>query len=118
LPSKSAQYGKGFVAGRFTIACVALLSLCSGARGAAVSCGGAAMLGAAQLNCSHVERGAPAQFCTFSWALHRTDGGEKIVEGSFLLQPGASNVQVYQAGGFDSALSGPIVMCRGSKRKH
>ncbi|MEW6632465.1 MAG: hypothetical protein AB1440_16480 [Pseudomonadota bacterium] len=80
----------------------------------AVSCGGAAMLGGAQLNCSHVEPKAPPQFCTFSWALHTPAGGQQIVEGSFMLPPGASNVQVYQGSGFDSALSNPIVICRGS----
>lgn len=80
----------------------------------AVSCGGAAMLGGAQLNCSHVQSKAPPQFCTFSWALHTTAGEQKIVEGSFSLPPGASNVQVYQGSGFDSALSNPIVICRGS----
>ncbi|WP_296747633.1 hypothetical protein [Mesorhizobium sp.] len=79
-----------------------------------VSCGGAAMLGGAQLNCSHVEPKAPPQFCTFSWALHMPAGGQQVVEGSFTLPPGASNVQVYQGSGFDSALSNPIVICRGS----
>ena len=80
----------------------------------AVSCGGAAMLGGAQLNCSHVQPKAPPQFCTYSWALHTPTGDEKIVDGSFLLPPGASNVQVYQGSGFDSALSNPIVICRGN----
>jgi len=81
----------------------------------AVSCGGAAMLGGAQLNCSHVKPAAPPQFCTFSWDLHTTAGDQKVVEGSFLLPPGASNVTVYQGSGFDSALSNPIVICRGNK---
>jgi hypothetical protein len=81
----------------------------------AVSCGGAAMLGGAQLNCSHVEPQAPPQFCTYSWALHTPAGDQKIVEGTFMLPPGASNVTVYQGSGFDSALSDPIVICRGSK---
>ncbi|WP_245331044.1 hypothetical protein [Mesorhizobium sophorae] len=81
----------------------------------AVSCGGAAMLGGAQLNCSHVEPQAPPQFCTFSWALHTSAGDQKIVEGTFMLPPGASNVTVYQGSGFDSALSDPIVICRGNK---
>jgi hypothetical protein len=79
----------------------------------AVSCGGAAMLGGAQLNCSHVEPKAPPQFCTYSWALHTLAGDQKVVDGSFMLPPGASNVQVYQGSGFDSALSNPIVICRG-----
>ena len=81
----------------------------------AVSCGGAAMLGGAQLNCSHVEPQAPPQFCTSSWALHTPAGDQKNVEGTFILPPGASNVTVYQGSGFDSALSDPIVICRGGK---
>ena len=32
-----------------------------------------------------------------------------------MLPPGASNVTVYQGSGFDSALSDPIVICRGGK---
>ncbi|MFW8740916.1 hypothetical protein [Mesorhizobium japonicum] len=31
------------------------------------------------------------------------------------LPPGAANVTVYQGSGFDSALSNPIVICRGDK---
>ena len=81
------------------------------AQGAA-SCGGAAMLGGAQLNCSHVNPKAPNQFCTFSWALHTTAGDQKVVEGTFMLPPGAANVTIYQGSGFDSALSDPIVICR------
>jgi hypothetical protein len=94
---------------------VAALSGCAFPAAAkdAVSCGGAAMLGGAQLNCSHVQPKAPQQFCTFSWALHTMAGDQRIVEGSFTLPPGASNVQVYQGSGFDSALSNPIVICRG-----
>ncbi|TPN29602.1 hypothetical protein FKO01_18985 [Mesorhizobium sp. B2-3-3] len=99
------------------IAAVTALVGCPGAAVAkeAVSCGGAAMLGGAQLNCSHVEPKAPQQFCTFSWALHTTSGDQKVVEGTFMLPPGAANVTVYQGGGFDSALSNPIVICRGNK---
>jgi hypothetical protein len=99
------------------IAAVTALVGCPGAAVAkdAVSCGGAAMLGGAQLNCSHVEPKAPPQFCTFSWALHMASGDQKVVEGTFLLPPGASNVTVYQGSGFDSALSNPIVICRGNK---
>ena len=99
------------------IAAVAALLGCPGIASAneAVSCGGAAMLGGAQLNCSHVKPAAPPQFCTFSWDLHTTAGDQKVVEGSFLLPPGSSNVTVYQGSGFDSALSNPIVICRGNK---
>ncbi|TPK78981.1 hypothetical protein FJ934_12065 [Mesorhizobium sp. B2-4-12] len=99
------------------IAAVTALVGCPGAAVAreAVSCGGAAMLGGAQLNCSHVEPEAPQQFCTFSWALHTTSGDQKVVEGTFMLPPGAANVTIYQGSGFDSALSNPIVICRGNK---
>src|SRR4051794_3427342 len=65
-----------------------------------VSCGGAAMMGGAQLMCSQTDARAPPQLCTFSWDLMTTDNSSRIVEGSFLLLPGASNVQVYQASGF------------------
>jgi hypothetical protein len=34
--------------------------------------------------------------------------------GSFLLPPGAANVQVYQGAGFDRSMSDPIVICRGT----
>jgi hypothetical protein len=37
------------------------------------------------------------------------------VQGSFLMPPGAANVQVYQGSGFVSAISEPIVICRGKK---
>jgi hypothetical protein len=82
----------------------------------AVSCGGAALLGGAQLLCSHVKPQAPAQLCTFSWALATSTNQTQVVQGSFLLPPGASNVQVYQGGGFTHAMSGPIVMCQGKRR--
>jgi hypothetical protein len=83
----------------------------------AVDCGGVVMLGAAQLNCSHIEPKASAQFCTFSWSLDPPNGDLRVVEGSFLISPGASNVMVYQGSGFDSALSNPIVVCRGKDVK-
>src|SRR5271155_4558842 len=76
---------------------------------AAVSCGGAALLGAVQLLCSHVDPAAPAQVCTFSWALATPDNRTQVVGGSFLLPPGASNVQEYQGAGFVRAMSEPIV---------
>ncbi len=82
----------------------------------AVSCGGAALLGDAQLLCSHVEPKAPAQLCTFRWALATSRNQTQVVQGSFLLPPGASNVQVYQSGGFAHAMSGPIVLCQGKRR--
>jgi hypothetical protein len=83
--------------------------------GSAVSCGGAAMLGGAQLNCSHIDPKAPAQLCTFSWALLTMANTSKIVEGSFLLPPNASNMQVYQASGFSGQLASPIILCEGAK---
>jgi len=99
--------------------CIATLAGYPGIASAehAVSCGGVAMLGAAQLSCSHVEPKASAQLCTFSWSLHTPNGDQRIVEGSFLIAPGTSNITVYQASGFDSALSNPIVVCRGKETK-
>ena len=79
----------------------------------AVSCGGAAMLGGAQLSCSHVDPHAPAQVCTFSWALVDSGNVTRVVEGSFLLPPGSVNANVYQGSGFTAALSQPIVLCQG-----
>ncbi len=81
-----------------------------------VSCGGAALLGGAQLLCSHIDPKEPAQLCTFSWALATSTNQTQVVQGSFLLPPGASNVQVYQGGGFAHALSEPIVLCQGKHR--
>ena len=83
----------------------------------AVSCGGFAMLGGAQINCSHVLPKAPAQFCTFSWALTTTAGALQTVQGSFLVPPGASNATVYQAGGFANPLSNPIILCQGRRSR-
>jgi hypothetical protein len=80
-----------------------------------VACGGAAMMGGAQLMCSHTDPDKPAQFCTFSWDLMRTDDTAEVVEGSFLLPPEAKNVQVYQGSGFNSQITAPIVVCRGKK---
>lgn len=97
-----------------------LASLIAGAAQAqaatAVSCGGFAMMGGAQMNCSHVLPKAPEQFCTYSWTLLTTTGAVRTVEGSFLLPPGSSNTTVYQGAGFNSALSNPIVLCQGRKR--
>jgi hypothetical protein len=102
---------------RFGLA-VAMTALCCGSSLAAenaVSCGGVAMLGAAQLNCSHVNAKAPPQLCTYSWSLHSTTDGQKVVDGSFMIPPGAVNIMVYQGSGFDTALSQPIILCRGEK---
>ncbi len=81
-----------------------------------VSCGGAALLGGAQLLCSHVDPKEPPQLCTFSWALATAANQTQVVQGSFLLPPGASNIEVYQGAGFAHAMSGPIVLCQGKRR--
>lgn len=85
------------------------------AAGTVVNCGGFAMLGGAVLSCSHTDPDAPAQSCTFSWALLTSANATSVVEGAFLLPPGSSNLIVYQGSGFASALSNPIVLCQGRK---
>lgn len=80
----------------------------------AYACNGAALAGGAQLLCSHVDPKAPAQNCNFSWALRGSDDATSVVQGTFLLAPGSSNVVVYQGFGYDSALSGPVVVCEGT----
>jgi hypothetical protein len=103
-------------AGLALVGAVALQS--SPARAAsAVSCGGFAMLGGAQINCSHVDPRAPTQFCTFSWSLADSANVQRIVEGTFLLPPGSSNATVYQGSGFATALSQPIVLCQGRRSR-
>ncbi len=82
-----------------------------------VNCGGAALLGGAQLLCSHTDPSAPAQICTFSWALATAANQTQVVQGSFLLPPGTSNMQVYESGGFVRAVSEPIVLCQGRRGK-
>lgn len=91
----------------------ALATFCKAALAAPVAnCAGAVMMGAAALLCNHTDPQQPAQICTYSWALMTTDGVAKVVDGSFLIGPGTSNLQVYSASGFGTQLSGPIVMCR------
>ena len=82
-----------------------------------VNCGGAALLGGAQLLCSHMDPSAPAQICTFSWALATPANQTQVVQGSFLLQPRVSNLQVYESGAFVRAVSEPIVICQGRRGK-
>jgi hypothetical protein len=94
---------------------LAILTGCPALAKSAVSCGGAALVGGAQLLCSHVAPKAPAQLCTFSWALATPANQTQVVSGSFLLPPGAANVAVYQSGGFSHAMSPPIVMCQGRR---
>ena len=81
----------------------------------AVSCAGAAMLGGAQLICSQTDPQAASQLCTYSWALVTPANAIQVVQGSFLLPTGASNMQIYQGAGFDRASSNPIVLCHGEK---
>jgi hypothetical protein len=99
--------------------CLSFLLLAStigpGLAKSAASCAGVAMLGGAQLVCSQADPGAPAQLCTFSWALVTAANATQVVQGSFLLPPQASNLTVYQGGGFSSASSNPIVLCQGKR---
>ncbi len=99
--------------GRTALLLLTLALLPTGAHAASpVSCAGAVMMGGAQLMCTHLDPTAPPQFCTFSWALATTANVTQVVDGSFLLPPGASNMQIYQGSGFSTALSQPIVMCQ------
>jgi hypothetical protein len=120
LPRKGRRCGRAATVGGLALALstgLALLALGSWPAKAApvVACGGAAMQGGAQLMCSHTDPDKPAQFCTFSWDLMTAENGSQIVQGSFLIPPGAANVQVYQGAGFVSAVTEPIVICRGKK---
>ncbi len=81
-----------------------------------VNCAGAALVGGAQLICSHVDPRSPAQLCTYSWALATTSNQTQVIEGTFLIAPGANNVTIYQGVGFSHAMSNPIVMCQGKRR--
>lgn len=82
------------------------------AAAAAFSCAGVAQAGAAELFCSHTDPAAAAQICTYSWTLAPANGGASVVQGSFMLVPGAQNVAVYQGSGFNAALGMPVVMCQ------
>ena len=96
--------------------CAALHGTVSRAEAAQpVVCGGAAMQGGAELMCSHTDPDKPTQFCTFTWDLMRNDNSTQVVQGSFLIPPGAANVQEYQGSGFASQITAPIVICRGKK---
>ncbi len=77
----------------------------------AFSCGSFAMMGGAQLICSHIDPTAPTQSCTFMWTL-MGPSGQTVVSGAFLLPPGVSNSTVYQGNGFSYALASPIVLCQ------
>ena len=107
---------KGGRTGSVAVLSALLLSISHAATARpAFTCGGFALLGGAQLVCSHTDPEAPTQICTFSWALSKTGGGESVVEGSFLLTPGMSNFTVYQGSGFSYALSNPIILCQGKR---
>ena len=84
--------------------------------GAPFSCGGFAQLGGAQLLCSHVDPTASTQICTYSWTLAGAGGSPSVVQGTFTLVPGQSNVTVYQGNGFGYALGTPVVLCQGRRR--
>ena len=96
------------------IAAAAVMAPTAALAAAPFVCGGFAMLGGAQLLCSHVDPTAPAQVCTFSWSLMGPTG-QTIVSGTFLLTPGLTNATVYQGSGFSTALTSPIVLCQGRK---
>jgi len=81
-----------------------------------VNCAGAVLAGGAELLCSHVMAQAPTQLCTFSWALATPANQIRVVNGSFVLPPGSSNVEVYEGSGFARASSEPIVICQGKRR--
>jgi len=113
------MHGNSWIAARLRVCASGVLLAAAAGPALArtiVNCGGAALLGGAQLLCSHTDPHEPAQLCTFSWALATAANQTLVVQGSFLIPPGASNVQVYQGGGFTHALSDPIVLCQGKHR--
>ena len=91
---------------------VSLLPVSRAVAAPPVSCGGAVMMNAAELLCSHLDPHAPPQLCSYSWALLKTDSSTKVAQGSFLLPPGVANMQIYAANGFLNALTPPIIMCQ------
>lgn len=99
------------------IAVLALLTvgLAGAAEAPAFSCGGFALLGGAQLLCSHVDPKAPPQMCSFSWALVTPANSVEVAQGSFLLANGVTNATIYQGSGVAGELSAPIVMCQAKR---
>ncbi len=93
---------------------VALTHAAALARGA-FRCAGFAQAGGAEMLCSHTDPDAPAQICSFSWTLMTTANQQSVVNGSFLLARGMTNVAVYQGSGFAYTLSSPVVLCQGRK---
>ena len=101
---------------RSSLTCLVLLAGVTPAPAAApFSCGGFALLGGAQLICSHTDPLAPAQICTYSWTLAGPTGSPNVAQGSFLLTPGLTNATVYQGSGAAYELSPPVVLCQGRK---
>lgn len=94
-----------------------LASVCIASAASPFACGGFALLGGAQLLCSHLDSHAPTQMCTFSWALTTLEGTPSVQQGSFVLPPGSVNAQVYQGSGFSGELSSPIVLCQGKRSR-
>ncbi len=94
---------------------MALLGARSAMAAPAFACSGFAILGGAQIVCSHTDPDAPAQICTFSWTMMSTHVGQTVVTGSFLLTPGLTNATVFQGNGFAYALASPIILCQGRK---
>lgn len=117
MPADHARFDRSRVLTGAGLFCAALLALALGTDPAVaaprfVSCGGAAMLGGALLNCSHLAPTKPAQLCNFSWSLLQVGNVPQVVSGSFLLPPGANNAQVYQGAGYVAALASPIILCQ------
>jgi hypothetical protein len=100
---------------RLALILVGLSAASAASAKAPFTCGGFAMLGGAQLLCSHLDPMAPAQICNFSWSLMSAATGPTVVSGSFLLPPGIANATVYQGNGFAYALTSPIVLCQGRR---
>lgn len=94
---------------------LALAGLTSGAPKAQAAtppaCAGAVMMGGAQLMCS-LPNGKKSEVCNYSWALMTMDSQTRVISGTFVLPPGANNMQIYQGSGFANALSMPIVLCQ------
>lgn len=101
---------------RMTVGCL-IASVGTASAAAPFSCGGFALLGGAQLLCSHVDSHAPTQMCTFSWALTTLDGMPIVQQGSFVLPPGSVNATIYQGSGYAGELSTPIVLCQAKRSR-
>ena len=94
--------------------CVAALVATPACARPAFSCAGFALLGGAQLVCSHVDPEAPPQTCNFSWSL-LSGNGQSIVTGAFVLAPGVTNATVFQGTGYTATLANPVVLCQAAQ---